>query len=150
MAVTWEPRPGVSLAADPVHLRLAGSAVALAIAVSEAAVASFVFHLDALWAGVASVTLLGWWLGPGVVRTPKLAGVRMAVLSVILSALLVSGAVAMAYPPTDTYLVIGEVPAMALIGVLLFGLPAFALTGLSSVAWVIGVRWLANHRGSRA
>jgi hypothetical protein len=132
------PRPG-SLAIP----RLAGAAVAAVISVPEAVAASSLWHVDALWAGVASVVVLGGWLGPRTVRRPAFAMLAKATLSIPLSSLLVSAWMVSANASTiDAPL---AVPLWSLIGDAIFGVPALLVTLPSALAWLHGARWLVRR-----
>jgi sugar phosphate permease len=119
-------------------LRLVGSGVAVVIAMAIAAVVSVAWQFDGLWAGVPSVLVLGFWLGPRAVDRPATAAIVLMIGAVVLSALVVAMTAS-----TDTATHPLSIVAVAAIGIAIFGLPALLVTGPAAVAWLHVVRWIA-------
>lgn len=119
-------------------LRLVGASVAVVIAMVIAGVASAAWQFDGLWAGVPSVMLLGFWLGPRTVDHPATAAVVLMIGAVALSALVVAMA-----GSTEAVANPLSIVAVAVIGLVIFGLPALLVTGPAAVAWLLVMRWIA-------
>lgn len=121
-------------------LRLVGAGVGVIIAAAIAIIPSVAWQFDALGAGVPSVLVLGYWLGPRAVDHPATAAVVLMIGAVVLSALVVA---TVASTGGEGELL--SLLAVTAIGIAIFGLPALLVTGPAAVAWLLVVRWVARH-----
>ena len=138
----------------PGHPRLLGVLVALGICAVVIAGEVVVFGSSIMVLSLLIAPYLGWCLGPDAAagRRAGRTVLEMAGVSVLYGAFLVSMA-----GQTDAYVAwdgpfdrAAEVIGIALIGLVVFGLPALLLTSVCALAWYLTVRQLAGGGGQAA
>ena len=134
------------------HSRSIGFAVAFGIAAVVALIETLVFHSQVTALGLLLAPYLGWNLGPDAAafRRPTRTILEMAGMATLFGAILVA-IFMMLTPMTATSLVdlVAGTVVFAVLGLVIFGLPALFATSICAWVWYHAVlRLAAGHRAS--
>lgn len=134
------------------HSRLIGFMIALAIAATVASIETLVFHSQVTALGLLLAPYLGWNLGPDAAafRRPTRTILEMAGMATFFGAILVA-IFMMPTPMTATSMVdlVAGTLVFAVLGLLIFGLPALFATSICAWAWYFAVLRLSGGRRTR-